>query len=70
MDGDHDDDDNNDIMDGEPGALTHMRAFLAAELDPAWADAVLVGACFVSGLVDSAVFNKWGCFVSMQTGAS
>lgn len=39
-----------------------------AEVDPRWGDALLLVCFFVAGLVDSAAFNMYGCFVSMQTG--
>jgi hypothetical protein len=44
------------------------KHYLAQDVDKSWADAILLVACFISGLVDSAVFNVWSCFVSMQTG--
>lgn len=44
------------------------KQYLAQDVDKSWADAILLVACFISGLVDSAVFNVWSCFVSMQTG--
>jgi len=44
------------------------RRHISEEADESWADLILIVACFISGLVDSAVFNVWSCFVSMQTG--
>ena len=44
----------------------HMRD----EVTVSWGDAVLMVGCFATGLLDSAVFNVWQCFVSMQTGMS
>ncbi|KPI41053.1 uncharacterized protein AB675_8194 [Cyphellophora attinorum] len=41
---------------------------LLQEIDPAWADLTLLMLCFLTGIVDSAVFKEWDCFVSMQTG--
>ena len=38
------------------------------EVTAVWGDAVLIVGCFTTGLLDSAVFNVWSCFVSMQTG--
>ena len=38
------------------------------EVTAVWGDAVLIVGCFATGLLDSAVFNVWSCFVSMQTG--
>ncbi|KAL2682426.1 hypothetical protein Neosp_006877 [[Neocosmospora] mangrovei] len=40
----------------------------AAEVDVRWGDILLLVCFFVAGLVDSAAFNLYGCFVSMQTG--
>lgn len=48
--------------------LASWRRHLSEEADASWADLILIVACFISGLVDSAVFNVWNCFVSMQTG--
>ena len=45
-----------------------IRDHLAEELATAWSDGMLILHCFVTGLLDSAVFNVWSCFVSMQTG--
>jgi hypothetical protein len=44
------------------------KAYLQEEVTAAWGDAVLIVGCFATGLLDSAVFNVWSCFVSMQTG--
>jgi hypothetical protein len=38
------------------------------DLTESWGDAILIVTCIVTGLLDSAVFNVWSCFVSMQTG--
>lgn len=46
------------------GILEHMKE----ELSDSWTDAILLVCCFVTGLLDAAVFNEWSCFVSMQTG--
>lgn len=42
--------------------------YLRDEVTASWGDAVLIVGCFATGLLDSAVFNVWSCFVSMQTG--
>lgn len=41
---------------------------MTAEIDTKWGDIILLGCSFCSGLIDSAAFNIYGCFVSMQTG--
>ena len=48
--------------------LERARDHLTEDVTEAWSDAVLIVSCFVTGLLDSAVFNVWSCFVSMQTG--
>ncbi|KAM5353556.1 hypothetical protein ACJ41O_000206 [Fusarium nematophilum] len=39
-----------------------------SDVDVRWGDILLLVCFFVAGLVDSAAFNMYGCFVSMQTG--
>lgn len=51
-----------------PGLLSKTRTYLTEELTTSWGDAILILSCFTTGLLDSAVFNVWSCFVSMQTG--
>lgn len=46
------------------GILEYMKE----ELSDSWMDGILLVCCFVTGLLDAAVFNEWSCFVSMQTG--
>ena len=48
--------------------MGRWRRYLAEDANKEWADLILIVTCFISGLVDSAVFNVWSCFVSMQTG--
>lgn len=38
------------------------------ELSNNHADLLLLLCCFISGLVDSTIYNAYGTFVSMQTG--
>ncbi|KAH6962235.1 hypothetical protein BKA56DRAFT_736990 [Ilyonectria sp. MPI-CAGE-AT-0026] len=38
------------------------------DVDTRWGDLLLLVCFLVAGLVDSAAFNMYGCFVSMQTG--
>lgn len=40
------------------------------DVDTRWGDLLLLVCFLVAGLVDSAAFNMYGCFVSMQTGES
>ncbi|EKJ77891.1 hypothetical protein FPSE_01984 [Fusarium pseudograminearum CS3096] len=49
------------------GSPTPVRRF-TADIDTRWGDLLLLVCFFVAGLVDSAAFNMYGCFVSMQTG--
>ena len=53
---------------GEHSRLNCWKHYLNEELTESWGDAILILSCFVTGLLDSAVFNVWSCFVSMQTG--
>ena len=48
--------------------LSRTREYFSEELTTTWSDIMLILNCFVTGLLDSAVFNTWSCFVSMQTG--
>jgi hypothetical protein len=49
-------------------AHSHTWAFLTEDVTAEWGDLVLAGECLATGLLDSAAFNVWSCFVSMQTG--
>ena len=57
-----------DSLNQKQSRSARYKKHLAQDVDKSWADLVLIVACFISGLVDSAVFNVWSCFVSMQTG--
>lgn len=52
----------------KPGTKSQIRQRLDAEIDAKWADLILLGCFFCSGLIDSMAFNMYACFVSMQTG--
>ncbi|CAJ0540857.1 Ff.00g077600.m01.CDS01 [Fusarium sp. VM40] len=53
---------------GPKGGSPKPASRFAAEVDTRWGDILLLVCFFVAGLVDSAAFNMYGCFVSMQTG--
>ena len=53
----------------EPGTTQRLRQYLTAEVTTNHTDILLLSCCFVSGLVDSTIYNAYGTFVSMQTGA-
>lgn len=55
---------------GERRSKRSVKAYLQDEVSPEWTDSVLLVGCLATGLLDSAVFNVWSCFVSMQTGKS
>lgn len=57
-------------MPAKKSRISSWREHLAQDVEEAWSDTLLLVMCFVAGLVDSAVFNVWSCFVSMQTGKS
>jgi len=50
------------------GRIARWRQYMGEDANKEWADLILIVTCFISGIVDSAVFNVWSCFVSMQTG--
>ena len=45
-----------------------LKQRLSEDVDPSWADLILIVCFFISGLIDSTVFNTYSCFASMQTG--
>lgn len=51
-------------------AISRLRKHFSQDVTQSWGDSILIILCFVTGLVDGAVFNNWSCFVSMQTGMS
>ncbi|KAF5679770.1 DUF1275 domain-containing protein [Fusarium heterosporum] len=53
---------------GPKGGSPKPVSRFSAEVDTRWGDLLLLVCFFVAGLVDSAAFNMYGCFVSMQTG--
>ncbi|ETN37518.1 uncharacterized protein HMPREF1541_07140 [Cyphellophora europaea CBS 101466] len=55
-------------MDSKKSHLSRFRRHMAQDVHQDWSDIILVVLSFISGMVDSAVFNTWSCFVSMQTG--
>jgi hypothetical protein len=46
----------------------HTMDYLNNQLDTARMSLVIITCFFISGLIDSVVFNSWSCFVNMQTG--
>lgn len=48
--------------------LERLRFRSSLEIEPQWTHLVLIILFFITGLVDSAAYNIWSCFVSMQTG--
>ncbi|KIW49271.1 hypothetical protein PV05_10965 [Exophiala xenobiotica] len=63
-----DDDSVEALRKNKKSRMSSWKDHLSADVDESWADLILLVTCFISGLVDSAVFNVWSCFVSMQTG--
>ncbi|KAL1968071.1 hypothetical protein VTN77DRAFT_2201 [Rasamsonia byssochlamydoides] len=45
-----------------------IRQYLLGDVDPSWADLILLLCYTITGLLDSAAISIWGSFVSMQTG--
>lgn len=48
----------------------NIRPYLTYRIDRTYADLILLGCYFTTGLLDSAATVIWGAFVSMQTGNS
>ncbi len=48
--------------------VVRLKLRIKSEVNPRKTYLVLIGLFFVTGLVDSAAYNIWSCFVSMQTG--
>ncbi|KAJ4316150.1 hypothetical protein N0V84_008006 [Fusarium piperis] len=60
--------DNPEAGSKESTPTSSISRRLTTEIDVRWGDILLLVCFFVAGLVDSAAFNLYGCFVSMQTG--
>jgi hypothetical protein len=45
-----------------------LKLRMVSDVEPQKTHLVLTGLFFVTGMVDSAAYNIWSCFVSMQTG--
>lgn len=52
----------------QPGKTQRLRLYLTAEVTTDHTDILMLSCCFISGLVDSTIYNAYGTFVSMQTG--
>ncbi|KAL9134595.1 MAG: hypothetical protein Q9175_004227 [Cornicularia normoerica] len=51
-----------------PAASDRLRFHLRQEVTTDHADLIMLTCSFISGLVDSTIYNAYGTFVSMQTG--
>ena len=47
---------------------SRWKQHFTTDVDPVWADLLLILCFFISGIVDSVAFDVWACFASMQTG--
>lgn len=56
------------INSANVGMAKRCKTYLATEVSTSHADVLLIACCFISGLVDSTIYNAYGTFVSMQTG--
>ncbi|EEP81386.1 predicted protein [Uncinocarpus reesii 1704] len=45
-----------------------VKGYLQEQIDTGNSDLILIVCSFISGVIDSAAFNAWGSFASMQTG--
>ncbi|KAF3925981.1 hypothetical protein ABW20_dc0107164 [Dactylellina cionopaga] len=50
------------------GLLQRFRNYNATQIDKTWSSIPVLATSYVSGLTDSAAYNAWSCFISMQTG--
>ncbi|KAK6362373.1 hypothetical protein TWF730_006064 [Orbilia blumenaviensis] len=50
------------------GLLHRFRKYNATQIDKTWTTLPVLATSYVSGLTDSAAYNAWSCFISMQTG--
>jgi len=57
-----------DPQQRKSGRMASIMEHLESEITTSWTDLILLLLTFTTGLLDSAVFNVWSCFVSMQTG--
>ncbi|KAF3148454.1 hypothetical protein TWF569_005792 [Orbilia oligospora] len=48
--------------------LNRLRKYNATQIDKSWTSIPVLATSYVSGLTDSAAYNAWSCFISMQTG--
>lgn len=53
---------------GKPVAASKFMTYLNTNVTTDHADLLMLSCCFISGLVDSTIYNAYGTFVSMQTG--
>jgi Protein of unknown function (DUF1275) len=54
--------------DAEQSFTKRFKLRMISDVDAQRTHLILIGLFFVTGLVDSAAYNIWNCFVSMQTG--
>jgi Protein of unknown function (DUF1275) len=54
--------------DGNESLPKRLKLRMKPEIEPRRTHLILICLFFVTGLVDSAAYNIWSCFVSMQTG--
>lgn len=59
---------NDRLRQKKPAASDRLRTHLRQEVTADHADLIMLTCSFISGLVDSTIYNAYGTFVSMQTG--
>ena len=52
----------------KPLAANKLRTYFSTNVKTQHTDILMLSCCFISGLVDSTIYNAYGTFVSMQTG--
>ena len=65
--------DGNDLprsQEHDPQSHRSVAAYLLRNIENYLTSIPIILCCFCSGLIDSCVFNAWGVFATMQTGAA
>lgn len=64
-------DDGASVLDESSSSFRgRITRYFTEEVDTRRSDVLLIACSFISGMIDSAAFNAWGSFASMQTGTS
>ncbi|EPS35164.1 hypothetical protein H072_11414 [Dactylellina haptotyla CBS 200.50] len=59
---------NNSTKPASTNLWQRFQNYNATQVDKTWSSIPVLATSYVSGLTDSAAYNAWSCFISMQTG--